>query len=246
MTRILKIMVWTAAAMLLVSGTAYADSSTKANPKSETKSGKVLLKNSYDYLGALGKYAFTVNVINTVTNDGESVITKRVAKVKVHRPDKFRIDSKNEAINRTLYLSDGTFVMMDNQEKYYAKVDAPKDIDKTLEEINRRLGIRVPLSTFLHSDMGKYIHPKKVFYFGTVDISGVACDYIAFKQGNTDVHLWIEDSNTPVVRSAKIITKKNGTTDMVLKWDTAPGFSDDVFVFNAPEDASNISVRPVE
>lgn len=246
MTGILKRALWTVVSMAILSGTVIAASSTEVKSNTQAKDGKVLLKKSYDYLGSLTKYAFTANVTNTVMNDGESTVIKREAKVKVHRPDKFRIDSKSDTVDRTLYLSDGKFTIMDNQEKYYAQVDAPKNIDKTLEEINRRLGIRVPLSTLLHSDMSRYIHPKKVFYFGLVEVNGVPCDYIAFKQRNTVVHLWIEDSQTPVVRSAKIITPKSGTTDMAIRWDTSGKFSDDLFLFKAPKGASKISIKPAK
>jgi len=234
--------------LLLGSGTVYAE--TVAPIAQEAKiDAATLLKNSYTYLGSLDKYAFTASVTNSVNVDGEDVVMKRVAEVKVKRPDKFRIDSKGENFNRSSYLSDGVFTMIENNEKYYASVKTGKGIDGTLDLINKKLGIVIPLSTLMHSDMDKFIHPKKVQYFGTRMVSGVECNYIAFKQRSTVVHLWIENSDTPLIRSAKIITNdksERGTTDMVIKWDTKPGFSDSVFVFKAPKGASPISIRPAK
>ena len=232
----------------LASGFVYANADTPTTEKAEVNAA-TLLKNSYNYLGALDKYAFTASVTNSVDVDGEDVVLKRVADVKVKRPDRFRIDSKGENFNRSSYLSNGVFTMIDNDEKYYATVKTGKGIDGTLDMINEKLGIVIPLSTLLHSDMAKFIHPKKVQYFGTRTVSGVECNYIAFRQGSTVVHLWIENSDTPLVHSAKIVTNdknERGTTDMVITWNTKPGFSDSVFVFKAPKGAFNVSVRPAK
>ena len=234
--------------LLLASGSLYAETNTPMTQAAQIDAS-ALLKKSYTYLGSLNKYAFKASVTNSVDVDGEDVVMKRVADVKVKRPDQFRIDSKGENFNRSSYLSNGVFTMIDNNEKYYASVKTNKGIDGTLDMINKKLGIVIPLSTLLHSDMAKFIHPKKVQYFGTRMVSGVECNYIAFRQRTTVVHLWIENSDTPLVRSAKIVTDaKNdrGTTDMVLTWDTHPGFSDSVFVFKAPKGASPISIRPAK
>ena len=234
--------------LLLASGSLYAETTTPMTQAAQIDAS-TLLKKSYTYLGSLNKYAFKASVTNSVDVDGEDVVMKRIADVKVKRPDQFRIDSKGENFNRSSYLSNGVFTMIDNDEKYYASVKTGKGIDGTLDMINKKLGIVIPLSTLMHSDMDKFIHPKKVQYFGTRTVSGVECNYIAFRQRSTVVHLWIENSDTPLVRSAKIVTddkSDKGTTDMVIKWDTKPGFSDSVFVFKAPKGASHISIRPAK
>jgi len=236
-------------AMLLASGTVYAEGTNASVAQATQKNGKAVLSSAYDYLGSLQKYAVRTTVVNTVVEDGGSIETKRTSDVKVQRPDKFRIDSKGEYINRSVYLSNGQFVMMDNNEKYYAMVKTDNGIDKTLQHISKKLGIILPVSTLMHSDMNKYIHPNKVQYFGTRVLSGVECNYIAFKQRTTTVHMWIENSNTPLIHAAKIVTDASndkGTSDMVMTWDTTPSFSDSVFVFNAPKGASNISIKPVK
>jgi len=234
--------------LFLASGSVYANADMPMTEKAQVNAA-TLLKNSYTYLGTLSKYAFTASVSNSVNVEGEDVVLKRVSDVKVKRPDRFRIDSKGENFNRSSYLLNGVFTMIDNDEKYYASVKTGKDIDGTLDMINKKLGIVIPLSTLLHSNMAKFIHPKRVQYFGTRTVSGVECHYIAFRQGSTVVHMWIENSDTPLVRAAKIVTNdknERGTTDMVIRWNTKPGFSDSVFVFKAPKGASNIAIRPAK
>ena len=236
-------------AVLLASGTVYAEGTNATTAQVTQKNGKALLISAYNYLGSLQKYSVRTTIVNTVVEDGESIEAKRTSDVKVQRPDKFRIDSKGEYIDRSVYLENGQFTMMDNNEKYYATVKTGKGIDKTLEHISKKLGIILPVSTLMHSDMNKYIHPNRVQYFGTRVLSGVECNYIAFKKRKTTVHMWIENSNTPLLRAAKIVTDAKGdkgTSDMVMKWDTTPSFSDSAFVFKAPKGASNVSIKPVK
>jgi len=249
MIKLKKVLSTLSLAVILASSTVCADTQSTVLTQNTEVDGTKLLKESYAYLGALDKYAFRATVTNDIDVDGQSVTDKRVADVKVNRPDQFRVDSKNDTINRSLYLSSGVFTIMDNNEKYYASVKTGGGIDKTLDRINKKLGIVVPLSTLLHSDMAKFIHPRKVQYFGTRDVGGTACNYIAFKQGMTTVHLWIENAGEPLIRAAKIITDAKddkGTTDMLISWDTKPSFSDLVFVFKAPKGASHIAIKPAK
>jgi len=231
-------------ALLITSGFVYAETAAVPTEQTSHINAASLLKGSYDYLGSLEKYAFSATISNTVVEEGKTISDKRTVVAKVKRPDQLRIDSKGDFINSSMYLSNGVFTMIDNDEKYYASVKTGGGIDKTLDMINRKLGIVVPTSTLLHSDMAKFIHPRRVQSFGTRTLSGVECNYIAFKQKGTTVHLWIENSDRPLIRAAKIITPKRGTTDMVIKWDINPGFSDSEFVFKAPKGASNVSIKP--
>ncbi len=249
MINVKKIATVASLAVLLASGSAFAESNTAPATQEAQKNASALLENAYDYVGSLQKYAFKATVTDTVTEDSGDIVTKRTSDVKVKRPDMFRMDSKGENFDRTVYLSSGVFTMIDNSEKYYATVKTNNGIDKTLQQISRKIGIVLPLSTLIHSDMNKFINPDRVQYFGTEVLSGVECNYVAFKQNKTTVHLWIENSDTPLIRSAKIITDaKNdkGTTDMIIKWDTTPRFSDSTFVFKAPKGASNVSIKPVK
>ena len=233
-------------ALLLTTGFVYAETKSVASEQVSHINGATLLKGTYDYLGSLEKYAFKATITNTMIEEGASIVDTRTVQAKVKRPDQFRIDSKGEFINRSAYLSGGVFTMIDNDEKYYASVNSVGNIDSTLDTINRKLGIVLPTSTLLYSDMSKFIHPRRVQNFGTRKVSGVACNYIAFRQGKTTVHMWIENSDRPLIRAAKIVSPKHGTTDMVINWDVNPGFSDSVFVFKAPKGASNVSIKPVK
>ncbi|NOR56633.1 MAG: DUF2092 domain-containing protein [Sulfurovum sp.] len=232
-------------ALLLGSNSLLAEGSA-ASVEQTQKNASTLLKNTYAYISSLQKYAFDVSITNTVILDNDEIVIKRHSDVEVQRDGMFRVDTKGDNINRSVYLASGVFTLMDNDEKYYATVKTGKGIDGTLDHISKKLGIVLPISTLIHSDMSKYIKPSRVQYFGTRVLSGVNCDYIAFRQKNTIVHLWVEDSSTPFIRAAKIVTEGVGSTDMILDWDNSPGFSNSTFMFKAPRGATNVSMRPVK
>ena len=89
--------------------------------------------------------------------------------------------------------------------------------------------------------MGKRIRFKKNKYFGTVNVAGVECDYVAFENGGKEIHIWITMGEKPLVKTLSII---NGDTriNATLEWDTSPSFSKSDFAFQAPKGATQISV----
>jgi hypothetical protein len=244
MINVKKVTVTLCVGLLFSTSAMYAQSATNAVVQAKQVNGAKLLADTYTYMGNLDKFSFNADVTNTNIEDSLKIIEKRTSDVKVNRENQFRIDTKGTYIDRTVYLDKGVFTMMDNKEKYYASVKSGTNIDQTLVNIRKKLGIVLPLTTLIHSDMNKFVKPKKVQYFGTRNLNGVECNYIAFKMRKTTIHMWIENSNTPVIRYAKIVTPSKGTTDMALKWDTTPSFKDSVFKFKAPKNASNISIVP--
>ncbi|SFZ98283.1 Flagellar motor rotation protein MotB [hydrothermal vent metagenome] len=243
MSYVKKVLTALSLSIILATSAIYAENNNIGVEQNSQVDGKKLLQDAYNYLGNLNKYTLNAKITNYYVADSKELVEKRNSVVHVNRPSQFKINTKDEYIDRTVYLNDGVFTMMDNKEKYYATVNTGTNIDQTLVKIRKNLGIVLPLSTFMHSDMNKFIKPNKVQYFGTRDLNGVECNYIAFRLGKTVIHMWIENSNRPLIRSAKIITKDKGTTDMVLNWDVEDNFKNDIFIFKAPKNASNISIR---
>jgi len=236
MKKITKIIKMFSAALLLASTSVYAENG---------KSGLEILKKSYDYQGSLDKYAVAAKVTFDIKEDGKTFELSHTARAKIDRPDKMRVDSKGETIERSIYLSNGIYTMIDyidNDEMFYTQIKTPKTIDDMLDHLIDEFGIVLPVATLLHSDMSDYIHPKKVYNFGKKRVQGADCDYIAFRHNGKEVHLWIEDSATPLLRQAYI---KAGDAEIkfATRWDLKPGFPDSVFEFKAPKGASKVSIE---
>ncbi|HHD72747.1 MAG TPA: DUF2092 domain-containing protein, partial [Epsilonproteobacteria bacterium] len=165
--------------------------------------------------------------------------------IKVNRPDKLRVDTKGDIKNRSIYLNDGLFTMMDHTYNYYGQLKTPKTIDGTLDFIFEKFGIRAPLASLIYSDMAKRAKFTRSKYFGKMDVAGTECDYVAFKSRAGEVHIWIATGDKPLVKTYAIIDGDN-RMDTSLTWDTDPKISQSDFIFKAPKGAAKISIEPAK
>ncbi|MCK5536045.1 MAG: DUF2092 domain-containing protein [Bacteroidales bacterium] len=209
------------------------------------KSASEIINNAYKHMGSLDKYTFDA-VVSEDETKGEHF--RQDLSVKVYRPGKIVVSTNGKAKNKSFYLNDGVFTMMDYNLNYYGSVEAEKSIDDTLDFLFEKYGIKIALSSLLYSDMNQRVKFKKSKYFGTRDVAGVECDYVAFKSNIGDVHVWITTGENPLVKTYSIISTGDDFSrrNTTLVWNTNPNTTDSDFVFTAPKGASNISVKPAE
>jgi hypothetical protein len=193
------------------------------------------------------RYAFDAVVLEEEAKDGKIVKTYRQdLSVKVSRPDRLRVDTSGDIKHRSSYLNHGLFTMIDHDHGYYGQLKTPVTIDKALDFIIEKYGINAPLVSLVYSDMGKRIKFKQSKYFGTVNLDGTTCDYVAFKNPGQEVHAWITTGEHPMIKAYSIIdTKIKGTprTNTTIYWKQNPKITEQDFIFTAPENAVKISIE---
>jgi len=205
-----------------------------------------IMDKAYRYIGGLDSYAFDA-VISSKNEEGKKLVQN--VSVKVDRPDKFRADSKGDIKDRSIYFNQGLFTMIDHRFNYYGQLKTPRTIDGTLDFIYEKYGIKTPLEALLYSDMYKRSRYKNIKYFGTRNVGGTECDYVAFKAGTSTVHVWVSRGKEPLVKSFAVIENVSGKSyrkDTSIKWNTQAHFSDSDFVFKAPKGAAKISIVPAD
>ncbi len=208
-------------------------------------SAKDVVSKSFQYLGSLDKYAIKAVVADYAIDEGDAKTYKQKVSVKMDRPDRLRVDVKADDRDRTIYINNGIFTMIDHGSGYYGQLKTPKTIDGTLDFIFDRYGIKAPLASLLYSDMHKRVKFNSSKYFGAVEVDGVKCDYVAFKDSDKEIHIWITTGDKPLVKTYTVIDttqKSHPRTDTTLNWIKNPRISDRNFVFKAPKSASKISV----
>ena len=231
--------------LLCTAGVALLLSST--NLFAADKSARDILNNAYQYIGGMDKYAFTAVITDDEIQDGEATEkSKRTVDVKVDRPGKLRVDSEGTVKNRSSYLNDGSYTMIDHKYNYYGQIETPKTINGTLDVLFDKFGIKAPLSHLIYSGMDKKARFSSGKYFGTKDVAGTECDYVAFRNGTREIHVWIATGDKPLVKTYSIIEKNAdfaSRRNTVLTWNTNANISDSDFVFAAPKGSSKISVN---
>ncbi len=211
------------------------------------KTAREIVNSAYAQIGSMDTYAFIANVLDTEPQeDGTVKHYRHDVAVKVDRPGKVRIDSKGGVVNRSSYINNGLFTMIDHEFGYYGSVKTPKTIDGALDFIFEKFGINPPLASLVYSDMHKRVKFRSSKYFGTMEVGGVECDYVAFKNKTREVHVWITTGETPLVKTYSVIdtdTQGNPRMNTSLTWIKNPNISDSDFIFKAPKGASKISVH---
>ncbi|WP_373033166.1 DUF2092 domain-containing protein [Sulfurovum sp.] len=211
------------------------------------QSPRDVLNKAYDYIGSMDKYAFKAVVIDNITTEDGTVGTLRHdATVKVDRPGKLRVDVKGDTRDRSNYLNNGVYTMMDHGFGYYGQIKIPETIDEGLDYIFEKYGIRAPLAQLIYSNTHKRVKFIKSKHFGTMMVDGIECHYIAFSNVLRDVHVWISKGDKPLVKNYSIIDRTGGfehRIDTSLYWDVNAKISDSDFIFTAPKGAEKISVQ---
>ena len=212
----------------------------------EEQSPKDIMHKALHYIGSMDKYAFDAVVVENETADDGTVNSYRHdVSVKVDRPGKFRVDTKDETRDRSNYLNNGVFTMMDHGFGYYGQLKASETIDGTLDYIFEEYGIRSPLAQLLYSDMSKRAKFKTSKNFGTMMVDGTECNYVAFSNDIREVHVWIITGDKPLVKTYSVIDK-TGEGEMrmntSLYWKNSSSVSDSDFIFTVPKGATKISV----
>ncbi len=214
------------------------------------QSAREILNKAYQYVGGMDKYAFTAVVVDDELQDGKATEKyQHTVSVKVDRPGKLRVDTKGNIKNRSNYLNDGSFTMMDHSYNYYGQIKTPKTIDGALDVLFEKFGIRAPLAQLVYSDMDKRVKFRTSKYFGTKVVNGVECDYVAFKNGTREIHVWIATGDKPLVKTYSIIDTGGDSQSRIntlVIWNENPKISENDFVFAAPKGASKISVNPAK
>lgn len=210
-------------------------------------SAKEIKNNAQSYLASLDSYAFDAIVYDAYAKKGvETFKSKHEISVKLKRPDKLRVDIKGDVKNRTNYLLDGKYTMVDHSFGYYGQIKVPKKIDDALDFLIKEFGINAPLTSLLYQNMPKRTHFTKSKSFGVVDVGGVACHYIAFKNNKKEVHIWITTGEKSLVKNYSVIdttAKEHLRIDTSITWKDASNIKASDFIFTPTKDLVKISVE---
>lgn len=208
---------------------------------------KQILDNAFQYIHSMDKYAFKAVVIDQEKSEDGTVKKYRFdTSVIVNKPGKLQVNVKGPSKDRSNYLNNGVYTMMDHQFNYYGQIKASETIDGTLDYIFEEYGIRSPLAQLLYSEMHKRAKFNKSKNFGTVMVDGAECNYVAFSDGVRDVHIWIETGDRPLIKAYSIIDRVSEDDYRIntsLVWDLDAKITDSDFIFKAPKGAEKISVE---
>ena len=232
---IYKKILYTAGATLLLSTATHA----------ADLSAKQIMQNALKFIQDKQKYAFEAVIIDEVKNGEETTKFRNDVAIKVERPDSLRIDRLMDGVHKTYYIDNGQFTMIDHQHNFYAQVETPKTLDGALDFIFKKYDISAPLSALIYSSMKGRSNLKNSKNFGIRTLGGVECNYVAFAGKSRQVHVWIATGEEPLIKAFSVVDttlKDHPRTNTTIVWKLNTEVSDSDFVFEAPKDATMITI----
>jgi hypothetical protein len=125
-------------------------------------------------------------------------------------------------------------------------VPAPATIQATIAEIGDRFGISLPLDDLFRwssADGARAEHLDSGFLVGTETLDGVKTDHYAFREGQIDWQVWIQQGDQPLPRKLVIVDRRDPADPAYvarLTWTLNPSLSNEDFVFRPGPDAKRI------
>jgi hypothetical protein len=211
-----------------------------------------LLKLTSDYLTSADAFRVTAEVTyDEVLTSGKKMQLARTVEVMLRRPDRVRVEVRDDQGTRRVYYDGTTLSMHHLDQNVYGIVDAPDTIDEMIDTLREQYGMAVPLADLLVSDIDQSFrdNAESGTYIGLHYLQGVKHHHLLLSNQNVDYQVWIEDSARPVPNKI-VITYVNEPgqpqfTAVLSEWDFAPRLPDLVFDFAPPTDADEIEFLPL-
>jgi hypothetical protein len=251
MTKLARIAAGITATLLVASPVLAAEAKAKSAPPPAVDPAVVaLVTGAGDRLRAAERFSFTAETsYEVVQGDGSKLEFGATRRYVVRRPDRVRLEVEPRDGESRLIVFDGDrLTVAQPGAKVYAQLAMKqhRSIDEAVVLLREVLDVPVPLGELLLSDprpdlVGSLTAAYRV---GTARIAGADCDHVALRNADTDVQLWIERGETPLLRRVVIrYRKETGTPSFAATlsdWSLDAKAPDDAFVYAPPADAERV------
>jgi hypothetical protein len=177
--------------------------------------------------------------------NGQIITLFNDQQITLERPDKIRVEFKSAFHNVTLYDNQGTMVLYSPEEKLYANIQAAKNIDQTLTNLDKR-DISIPMSPLLRNDPYETLINgiKGAAVIGRAEFAGKTVTHLAFSEPDSEWQLWVEGGEHPSPLRMEIVYTSLPRQPRIsidfLDWNLEATPDADTFTFQKPADAHEI------
>jgi hypothetical protein len=157
---------------------------------------------------------------------------------------KLRVEVSGDERDR-LFIYDGAkLTMYSPDDEVYTQVKAPDTIGKLVDRL-LGAGIEMPMIDMLYQIyQGSLTEAVRGgVLVGDSNIDGTDCDHLAFRQGNIDWQLWVEQGDKPLPRRLAVTTRYevgDPQYQVTMHWNLKPKIDASTFVFTPPKGVKEI------
>ena len=233
-----------ALALLVFAGWSQAAEPQPAGVQPEAEK---LLRRMSDYLASRQQFtAKAESTLEVVLTSGQKLQFDSPATLMVSRPNKLRANRQGVIANQEFFYDGKTLTLYNPKENLYATAAAPPTIDEMLDFARQKLDVIAPASEILYKNAADKMlkEASSGFVVGPSVAAGVKCTHLAFRGGEVDWQIWIEDGDKPLARKFVLTSKKVAGepqfTIVIRNWDVTPKLTNAEFNFTPPKGAKKI------
>jgi len=228
------------AVLLLAGARAGAETAPATQPTIDPLADQIL-RASCDFLAKSPAFAVHAEVWkDVVLESGHKIQVTRNFDLVLRRPDHLYVDAHAHHKGRSIWYDGKTLTVLDRERNLYGIIDAPANIDQTLDLAAQDYGVTIPMEDLAVSD--PYASAMKNVtdggYFGDEPVLGVSCRHIGFSSDVIDWQLWVADGPQPLPQKLVINYKTQEQTPQYIaifsKWNLTDRATDLAFQFIAP------------
>ncbi len=203
---------------------------------------------------AAERQAFRFEVVDTieeVLETGETVDFSHRRTGLMRRPDRLRIISSGDIVNRELWFDGTTVTLYDGDDNVYGQVEIPGTVEEMMDTLIERYGVSTPLADLLSTNPREVMSAEMqtAHYLGPGMVGDHDCDHLAFTGENVDWQIWIDAGEVPQLRKLaityKLLEGEPKYTVVIESVTPLSDVSEDEFAFEPPEGADEIEILAI-
>jgi hypothetical protein len=241
----IALFVWSAAGpRIAVSAEAAPESGDTSGAPVIAPLADKLLREMGSYLKTAKQFTFHAEIASDeLLPSGQKIQYGASNSVFVRRPDRLHAASQSDLGSKRFWYDGKSMTLLDLDERFYATVEAPPEIDEAMDHLMERYGFAPPLADLVYKDPYAAVieNVQFGFYVGLHNVEGVACHHLAFVQKFIDWQIWIEDGKQLVPRKVlityKTMPESPQFTAILSEWDFQTRLSDALFTADFPPTA---------
>ena len=216
----------------------------------DSAEAKRLLKAMSDYLDAQKAISFDYDAaLEVVTNDKQKLALASSGTVTLNRPDKIRAARAGGFVDVETLFDGKTLTLLGKNANKYTQLEFPGTIDQLIDELRNKYDRPLPAADLLASN--SYAALMEDVYdskdLGSGVINGTECDFLAFRQDEVDLQIWIAQGDSPYpcryVITSRLVADGPQYSVEFRNWNAGEKAAKDDFAFQNSTNAEKIDLK---
>ena len=239
-------------ALVLVTVTASVSLACKpSEPRTDAEKlarGREIIENMSAKLASIQAFTVTsTEARDEVNKAGQVKHLTLQRELTIRRPNRLHTKVSGDRSTEAWYDGVGITLAL-HDEKIFGQGRTPETLDKTLDAIYERYGIRTPIADYLYSSPAKALLTDKTTggWVARETLDGKLVDHLAFKDKGVTWEVWIPAEGDPLPQKATAELSEDPRLRKVevtfTNWDLAPQIAENRFTPAVPADYEGVAL----